>query len=60
MTNEQAHNKIAKHMTKDMAQADEVSITCEIVCLSWVLSTSMKEFGESCVVNSLLNTPHFQ
>jgi hypothetical protein len=33
MTKEQAHDKIAKHMTKDMAQADEVSITCEIVCL---------------------------
>ncbi len=60
MTKEQAHDKIAKHMTKDMAQADEVSITCEIVCLSWVLSISMKEFGESCVVNSLLNAPHFQ
>jgi hypothetical protein len=51
MTKEQGHDKIAKHMTKDMAQADEVSITCEIVCLSWVLLSSMKEFGESCVVN---------
>jgi hypothetical protein len=51
MTKEQVHDKIAKHLTKDMARADEVSITCENVCLSWVLSSPMKEFGESCVVN---------
>jgi imidazole glycerol phosphate synthase subunit HisF len=56
----QMHDKIAKHTTKDIAGADEVSIACEIVCLSWVLSSSMKEFGESCVVNSLLDAPHFQ
>jgi imidazole glycerol phosphate synthase subunit HisF len=56
----QMHDKIAKHMTKDIAGADEVSIACENVCLSWVLSSSMKEFGESCVVNSLLDAPHFQ
>ncbi len=47
----QTPHKIAKHMTKDMARADEVSIACENVCLSWVLSSSMKEFGDSCVVN---------
>ncbi len=56
----QMHDKIAKHMTKDIAGADEVSIACENVCLSWVLLSSMKEFGESCVVNSLLDAPHFQ